>query len=95
MRILRKKETAVMVQTIRVPATEFARKFTTFREQVQSAGVIEVTAHNRTIGAFLSTTELDHYRKMQRREREVIKVNEMDEDTMASIMNAEYGKASE
>lgn len=84
-----------MVQTIRVPATEFARKFTTFREQVQSAGVIEVTAHNRTIGAFLSTTELDHYRKMQRREREVIKVNEMDEDTMASIMNAEYGKASE
>ncbi|WCJ63968.1 hypothetical protein [Agrobacterium tumefaciens] len=84
-----------MAQTIRVPATEFARKFTTFREQVQLAGVIEVTAHNRTIGAFLSAAELNHYREMQRRERDVIKVNEMDEGTMASIMNAEYGKASE
>ncbi len=84
-----------MAQTIRVPATEFARRFTTFREQVQSAGVIEVTAHNRTIGAFLSASELDHYWDMQRREREVITVSEMDDETMASIMSAEYGKASE
>lgn len=84
-----------MAQTIRVPATEFARKFTTFREQVQTAGVIEVTAHNRTIGAFLSASELDHYRDLQRREREVIKVSEMDDETMASIVGAEYGKASE
>lgn len=84
-----------MAQALRVSATEFARKFTTFREQVQTAGVIEVTAHNRTIGAFLSATELEHYQDMKKREREVIRVNEMDDETMALIMGAEYGKASE
>ncbi|MEK1930743.1 MAG: hypothetical protein AAAC47_13370 [Pararhizobium sp.] len=84
-----------MAQALRVSATDFARKFTTFREQVQTAGVIEVTAHNRTIGAFLSATELEHYQDMKKREREVIRVNEMDDETMALIMGAEYGKASE
>ncbi|RUM18041.1 hypothetical protein EFQ99_33585 [Rhizobium vallis] len=84
-----------MAQVLRVPATEFARKFTTFREQVQTAGVIEVTAHNRTIGAFLSAAELEHYQNMKKREREVIRVSEMDDETMALIMGAEYGKVSE
>lgn len=84
-----------MAQSLRVSATEFARKFTTFREQVQTAGVIEVTAHNRTIGAFLSAAELEHYQNMKKREREVIRVSEMDDETMALIMGAEYGKASE
>lgn len=84
-----------MVQALKVSATEFARKFTTFREQVQTAGVIEVTAHNRTIGAFLSAAELKHYQDMKKREREVIRASEIDDDTMALIMGAEYGKASE
>jgi len=84
-----------MAQVLKVPATEFARKFTTYREQVQTAGVIEITAHNRTVGAFLSATELEHYQAMKRREREVIRVSEMDDETMALIMGAEYGKVSE
>lgn len=84
-----------MVQALKVSATEFARKFTTFREQVQTAGVIEVTAHNRTIGAFLSAAELKHYQDMKKREREVIRASEIDDDTMALIMGAEYGKATE
>jgi hypothetical protein len=84
-----------MAEVLRVPATEFARKFTTFREQVQTAGVIEVTAHNRTIGAFLSAAELEHYQAMKKRERDVIRVSDMDDDTMALITSAEYGKASE
>ena len=84
-----------MAQALKVSATEFARKFTTFREQVQTAGVIEVTAHNRTIGAFLSAAELEHYQDMKKREREVIRANEIDDDTMALIMGAEYGKAAE
>jgi hypothetical protein len=84
-----------MAQTLKVSATEFARKFTTYRERVQVAGVIEITAHDRTIGGFLSAAELSHYQDMKRREREVIRVGEMDDDTMALILNAEYGKASE
>ncbi|MDQ0458068.1 hypothetical protein [Rhizobium paknamense] len=84
-----------MAQSVKVSATEFARKFTRFREQVQTAGVIEVTAHNRTIGAFLSATEHQHYLDMKKREREVIKTADMDDDTMALIMRAEYGKAAE
>lgn len=84
-----------MAEPLKVPATEFARKFTTFREQVQSAGVIEITAHNRTIGGFLSAAELQHYHDMKRREREVIRVRDMDDETMALIQNSEYGKTSE
>ncbi|WP_377295811.1 hypothetical protein [Rhizobium sp. SGZ-381] len=83
-----------MAQPFKVSATEFARKFTTFREQVQTAGVIEVTAHNRTIGAFLSAAELKHYQDMKKREREVIRAGDIDDDTMAQIMGAQYGKAS-
>ncbi len=64
-------------------------------EQVQSAGVIEITAHNRTIGGFLSAAELQHYHDMKKREREVIRVRDMDDETMALIQNSEYGKASE
>lgn len=84
-----------MTQVLKVSATEFARKFTTFREKVQTEGVIEVTAHDRTIGAFLSAAELRHYQDLKRREREVIRVSEMDDETMALILNAEYGKVSE
>lgn len=83
-----------MNEIVKVSATEFARRFTTFRERVQSVGVIEVTAHDRTIGAFLSASELDHYRELKRREREVIRTSDMDDETMALIMNSEYGKAS-
>lgn len=75
-------------------ATEFARKFTTFRERAcVPEGVIEITAHDRTIGGFLSA-ELSHYHDMIRREREVIRVSEMDDETMVLIMNSEYGKVS-
>jgi hypothetical protein len=84
-----------MAQALKVSATEFARKFTTFRERVQSEGVIEITAHDRTIGGFLSASELSHYHDMIRREREVIRVSDMDDETMALIMNSEYGKVSE
>lgn len=84
-----------MTNVIKVPATEFARKFTTFREQVQTAGVIEVTAHNRTIGAFLSAAELEHYRALKRREGDAIRAADIDDDTLALISAAEYGKAAE
>lgn len=84
-----------MNETVKVSATEFARKFTTFRERVQSVGVIEVTAHDRTIGGFLSASELDHYRELKRREREVIRTSDMDDETISLIMNSEYGRVSE
>jgi len=84
-----------MAQALKVSATDFARGFTKYREQVQTADVIEVTAHGRTIGAYLSPRELEHYHVMKKREREVIRVSEMDDDTMALIMNAKYGEVSE
>ncbi|MGE7371270.1 hypothetical protein ACQKKX_19720 [Neorhizobium sp. NPDC001467] len=84
-----------MAHVLKVSATEFARRFTTFRERVQSAGVIEITAHDRTIGGFLSASELTRYHEMKKREREVIPAAEIDDATMALIMNSEYGKASE
>ncbi len=84
-----------MAQAIRVPATEFARKFTTFREQVQTAGVIEITAHDRTIGAFLSVAELERYQQMKKREREVVLLSEFDDEMLAQLKSSQWGVVSE
>ncbi|MDO1582253.1 hypothetical protein [Rhizobium oryzicola] len=84
-----------MVQAVKVTATDFARGFSKYREEAFGTDVIEVTSHGRVIGGYLSAKELEHYRALKQRERDVILVSEMDDDLAAAIMKAEYGKASE
>jgi hypothetical protein len=80
-----------MAQTRLVPASDFSRNFGKYQDEAIKAGVISVTSHGRVVGAYLSATELDHFERLKRRERAVLKIGELDEDTLAVIEAAEYG----
>ncbi|WHO75462.1 hypothetical protein [Rhizobium sp. BT03] len=82
-----------MAQILRVPATTFSRSFARYQDEALSEKVIEVTSHGRVIGGYLSASELEHYKSLKRREREVLIVGELDEDTISDIENAQYGIA--
>lgn len=80
-----------MPQFRAVPASDFSRNFGKYQDEAIKAGVINVTSHGRVVGAYLSATELEHFERLMRREREVLKVGELDGDTLATIEAAEYG----
>ncbi|AHG48064.1 hypothetical protein RLEG12_03950 (plasmid) [Rhizobium leguminosarum bv. trifolii CB782] len=82
-----------MAQILRVPATTFARGFARYQDEALIEKIIEVTSHGRVIGGYLSASELEHYKNLKRREREVLIVGELDEDTISDIENAQYGVA--
>lgn len=77
-----------------VSATEFVRSFGRLQDEAHRE-VVEVTSHGRVIGGYLSASELEHYRRLKRREREVFRVEEMPEDLIAEIEAAEYGRGPE
>lgn len=74
-----------------VPASDFSRNFGKYQDEALSAGIISVTSHGRVVGAYLSVMELEHFERLKRREREVLKVGELDDETLAAIETAEYG----
>lgn len=78
---------------VSVPATEFSRNFAKYRDEAIEARVISVTSHGRVIGGYLSASELARYEEMKRRERKVLVVGELDDETVSSIEAAEYGVA--
>ncbi|OQM73373.1 hypothetical protein BFN67_08710 [Pseudaminobacter manganicus] len=80
-----------MPQVRAVPASDFSRNFGKYQDEAIKAGVINVTSHGRVVGAYLSATELEHFERLKRREREVLKIGELDDDTLAAIEAAEYG----
>lgn len=84
-----------MAQTIKVSATEFARGFGRYRDEAISASVIEVTSHGRVIGGYLSAKELEHYHRLKKKEREVFRVADFDEEMLAELEASEYGVISE
>ncbi|WP_428645596.1 type II toxin-antitoxin system prevent-host-death family antitoxin [Roseibium sp.] len=73
-----------------VAASDFSRNFGKYQDEAISAGVINVTSHGRVVGAYLSAAELEHFDELKRRERKVLKVGELDEQTLADIEAAEY-----
>ena len=80
-----------MPQGITVTASDFSRNFARYQDEAISAKVINVTSHGRVVGGYLSATELAHYEFLKRREREVLVVGDLDDDTIAAIEAAEYG----
>ncbi len=80
-----------MPQGITVPASDFSRNFARYQDEAISAKVISVTSHGRVVGGYLSATELAHYELLKRREREVLVVGSLDDETIAAIEAAEYG----
>lgn len=80
-----------MPQCITVPASDFSRNFARYQDEAISAKVISVTSHGRVVGGYLSAAELAHYELLKRREREVLVVGDLDDETIAAIEAAEYG----
>ncbi|HZG29575.1 hypothetical protein [Rhizobium sp. C1] len=84
-----------MADALRVPATKFSRSFAHYQDEAHSAGIIEVTSHDRVIGGYLSAKELENYRRLKRNEREVVTFNEFDDDMLADLKAAKWGTVSE
>lgn len=80
-----------MAATRDVPATEFARNFARYRDEAAEARVIHVTSHGRVVGAYLSASEVAHYERLKRRERQSLVVGDLPDDAVAAIEAAEYG----
>lgn len=80
-----------MPQARAVPASDFSRNFGKYQDEAIKAGVINITSHGRVVGAYLSAAELEHFERLKRREREVLKIGELDDETLAAIDAAEYG----
>lgn len=76
---------------LRIPVSDFSRRFEQVRETVYEAGVIEVTSHDRVVGAYISPEELEHFNRLKRREVQVLHVGDIDDGLLTEIENAEYG----
>lgn len=75
-----------------IPASEFARNFGSYRDRATGGEVVRVTSHGRTVGAYLSAKEYERYKRLKRRERQILKVGALPDDIVADIENARYGK---
>lgn len=84
-----------MADAIQVSATKFSRSFARYQDEAHAAGVIEVTSHDRVIGGYLSAKELENYRRLKNREREVILFSEFDDDMLSDLKNTKWGVTSE
>jgi len=84
-----------MGYAIQVAATTFAKEFGRYSHEATASGGVEVTSHGRPIGAYISLKELENYERLKSKERRVIHARDMDDEMLAAIMSAEYGKASE
>jgi len=76
---------------LNVPTTQFCRNFGRYQDEAHRVGVIEVTSHGRIVGAYISASELEHFRRLQKREREVLTTGNLPADVVAAIREAEYG----
>lgn len=70
-------------------ATDFCRHFGRYQHEAQREAV-EVTSHGRVTGYFVSETEYAHFKELQRREREVLRVGQLPDDVLTAIAGAEY-----
>ncbi|BCH60341.1 hypothetical protein RvVAR0630_29650 [Agrobacterium vitis] len=77
-----------------VPASAFSRQFGKIREDVYEAGVIEVTSHDRVVGAYISPKELERFNRLKSQEVRVLHASEIDDDLLGDIESAEYGVIS-
>lgn len=84
-----------MPRALQVPATAFSRSFGKYRDEVHSVGVIEITSHDRVVGAYISAKELEHFNALKKRERQVIRVEDVNDELIEAIKNARWGEISE
>ncbi len=87
----RLRSEADLSETARVPATTFARRFAHYQDEAIREKVIVVTSHDRVVGGYLSASELENYERLKARERQVLRVGDLNEDVIADIAAAQYG----
>jgi hypothetical protein len=80
-----------MANAPKVSASEFVRNFGRYQDEAIRSKVIVVSSYNRVVGGYLSADELEHYERLKAREREVLRVGELDDATIAEIAAADYG----
>lgn len=80
-----------MAEARRVPASTFSRSFARYQDEAIAEKLIEITSRGRVVGGYLSASELDHYKALKRREREILVVGELDDDILSDIGRAQYG----
>lgn len=81
-----------MTDTTPVKATEFVRNFGRYQHEAIRSKVIVITSHQRVVGGYLSADELERYQSMKARERRSLRVEDIDDEMLAAIEAAEYGK---
>ncbi|MBX3481900.1 type II toxin-antitoxin system Phd/YefM family antitoxin [Phenylobacterium sp.] len=81
-----------MTDALTVTASEFARNFGRYQHAAIRSRLVVVTSHDRVVGGYLSAEELDHYERLKARERQVLRVDDLDDETLALIAAAEYGE---
>jgi hypothetical protein len=80
-----------MLKAASVRATTFARNFAHYQHEAIRFKVIVVTSRDRVVGGYLSASELERYKKLKARERQVLEANALSDDVIADITAAEYG----
>lgn len=80
-----------MADTVTVPATEFARNFGRYQDEALGGATVMVTSHGRVVGGFISASEVEHFERLKRREREILRVGALPDDVIEDIAAAEYG----
>ena len=74
----------------RVSASDFARNFGKYQAEAISDGIIRVARSGTIEGAYLSSTELARFNALKRRERKILPVGELDDQTVSDIEAANY-----
>jgi hypothetical protein len=74
-----------------VDATSFRRDFGKYQDEAHHEPV-KVTSHFRVIGVILSSHGLEHYERLNRRERQIYIAGEIPDDIIEAIETAEYLK---
>lgn len=67
-----------------VAATEFARNFGRYREEVQREPIAVMT-HNRVTGYFVSARDFDEYQRLKASEPVALAVEELDAATLRAL----------
>ncbi|NBB82316.1 MAG: hypothetical protein GVY28_02820 [Alphaproteobacteria bacterium] len=78
-----------------VNASEFARHFGRYRDEVATGNIVNVAVRGRVVGGFLSAEQIDEYRRLKQRHGDAYRVEDLPDDLAQELEDglrtAEYG----
>lgn len=83
------------MSTTTTPASEFCRNFSRYKDAAIEQGAIPVSSNGRPVGAYLSQREFEHYQALKRRETEVLSIDNLPDEALQDIAEAEHGRRAE